>query len=473
MTKFSPSGALLYSSYLGGNGKDEANGIALDSAGNIYIAGQTDSPDFPVESAIQPSKAGQQDAFISVLKPDGSGFIYSTYLGGNDFDRARGITVDTAGSAYVVGTTISSDFPTVNPVQAHYAGGDTNAVAGAPTADYLRGDAFVSKLSPRGKSLAYSTYLGGSNGEEALGIAIDAQGAAYIEGSTVSSDFPLVNPVQSSGGSPPSSFAAKLNPAGSALEYSTFLAPVFSIAVTPGGTAFFSGTSIAVIRSDAAIVSAADFLPGMVSPGEAITLFGENLASGAQAASLPLPNQLLDVTITIGGIPTPLYYVSASQINLQVPLTVASGPAELVVKRADATIADQTIQVTDAAPAIFVLDSSGTGAVTHGTDYRLVTTNAPAAAGEIVTIFCAGLGAVSPAIAAGTATPVPAPVTLNVPRVMAGGKAATVIWAGLAPGYSGLYQLNVQLPADLSPGLVPLQVIAASTAGNTVTIPVH
>lgn len=474
VTKLSPSGALLFSTYLGGDGTDEAHGIALDKVGNIYITGRTDSPDLPIASAIQPNNAGKEDAFVSVLKADGSALIYSTYLGGTDFDRAAGIAVDASGSAYIVGTSISSDFPTVNAMQPHYAGGDTPAVIGAASDSLERGDAFITKLSPDGKSLVFSTYFGGTKGEEALGIGLDALGAVYIEGVTLSPDLPLVNPVRSSfGATTEAGFAAKLNPAGSALEYSTFLDPVSSIAVTPGGTAYVSGASVAIIHSDAAVVSAASFLPGMVSPGEAITLFGENLASGIQGATLPLPSQLLDVTITVAGTAAPLYYVSPTQINLQVPLTVASGPAELVVKRGNAIIEDQTVQVADATPRIFVLDSSGTAAVTHGADFRLVTAGAPAAAGEVLSIFCVGLGAVSPAIPAGSVTPIPPPVPVNMPQVTARGEAATVLWAGLVPGYSGLYQINVQLPADLPAGSVALQVIAAKNPSNTVNIPVQ
>ena len=473
VTKLSPAGALLYSTYLGGDGTDEARGIALDKSGNIYITGRTDSPDFPIASAIQPNKAGKEDAFVSVLKADGSALIYSTYLGGTDFDRGAGIAVDVSGSAYIVGTTISSDFPTVNAMQPRYAGGETHAVAGAPSNSLERGDAFITKISPGGKSLAYSTYFGGTKGEEALGIGLDAQGAAYIGGATRSPDLPLVNPVRSSfGATSEAGFAAKVNPAGSALEYSTFLDPVSWIAVTPGGTAYVSGANVAIIRSDAAVVSAASFLPGMVSPGEAITLFGENLASGIQGASLPLPSQLLDVTITVAGAAAPLYYVSPTQINLQVPLTLPSGPAELVVKRGNAIIEDQTVQVADAAPSIFVLDASGTAAVTHGADFRLVTVGAPAAAGEVLSIFCVGLGAVTPAIPAGSVTPIPPPVSVNMPQVTVRGEIATVLWAGLVPGYSGLYQVNVQLPADLPAGLVALQVIAANPS-NTVSIAVQ
>ena len=141
---------LSYSTYLGGSGVDSGFAIAADAAGNAYLAGQTSSPnDFPVTpAAFQTTFVGPNwDGFVTKLNADGSALLYSTYLGGNGFDRAEAIAVDDAGNAYVTGRTSSGDFPMANPLQPANNGGS---------------DAFVTKISADGSALVYSTYLGGS-----------------------------------------------------------------------------------------------------------------------------------------------------------------------------------------------------------------------------------------------------------------------------------------------------------------------
>jgi hypothetical protein len=144
--KLNPAGnALIYSTYLGGSNTDSGNAIAVDAAGNAYIAGGTYSPNFPVISVYQNGIRGQQNAFVTKLSPSGS-LIYSTYLGGNGSDSAAGIAVDAAGNAYITGGTTSTTFPTASPLQG-LSGGNQ--------------DAFITKLGPSGNALIYSTYLGG------------------------------------------------------------------------------------------------------------------------------------------------------------------------------------------------------------------------------------------------------------------------------------------------------------------------
>ncbi len=203
---------LSYSTYLGGSGNDEGFGIAVDAAGSAYVTGWAESADFPTVNPAQPQLRGAGDAFVAKLSPDGSGLIYSTYLGGSAYDAGYSIAVDVDGDAYVAGTTGSTDFPTVNALQPAFGGGSS--------------DAFVAKLSPSGSDLLYSTYLGGSGAEGSGGIAVDAMGQAYLAGSTSSADFPTVNPAQPTKGGPPDLFdayVAKLDPSGSALVYSTYL----------------------------------------------------------------------------------------------------------------------------------------------------------------------------------------------------------------------------------------------------------
>ncbi|MCH7986809.1 MAG: SBBP repeat-containing protein, partial [Acidobacteria bacterium] len=210
VTKLDSSGSVVYTTYLGGSGEDLSYGIAIDDLGNVYVAGMTDSPDFPTANPFQPALGGGRDAFVAKLNPSGTALVYSTYLGGSGNEGRWGarIAVDASGNAYVAGGTESADFPTVNPLQAALAG---------------KQDTFVAKLNPTGSALVYSTYLGGSGEEEAGDIAIDASGNVYVGGGTESPDFPAAKAWQNVLGGGQDAFVAKLNPTGSALIYSTYL----------------------------------------------------------------------------------------------------------------------------------------------------------------------------------------------------------------------------------------------------------
>ncbi|MCA1591594.1 MAG: SBBP repeat-containing protein [Acidobacteria bacterium] len=224
---------LVYSTYLGGSGGDQGLDIAVDPAGNAYITGFTNSTDFPTVNPIQSTNGSFQDGFVTKLNAAGNAFVYSTYLGGNGFDQARGIAVDSAGNAYVTGFTNSDNFPTANAFDATIgANGD---------------DAFVTKLNAAGNALVYSTYLGGSDSAEfGEDIAVDSSGNAYVTGSTFSTDFPVVNAIQSTFGGFTDAFVSKLNAAGSALVYSTYLGGSEAeigegIAVDSAGAVYLTG----------------------------------------------------------------------------------------------------------------------------------------------------------------------------------------------------------------------------------------
>jgi hypothetical protein len=200
VTKLNATGsALVYSTYLGGlhpgfeapvGSVDVGRSIAVDSDGNAYVAGQTDSADFPVANALQPRRLSVNSAFVSKLNPTGSALVYSTYLGGENGDTgASSIAADAVGNAYVAGTTRSAAFPvTANAFQSSLSGSS---------------DAFVAKIDARGTTLVYSTYLGGHGDDETGGIAIDRAGNAYVTGRTSSTDFPTVNPLQRANASGP------------------------------------------------------------------------------------------------------------------------------------------------------------------------------------------------------------------------------------------------------------------------------
>jgi len=209
----STGSTLMYSTFLGGTGTDVANGLALDSSGNAYVAGSTTSTDFPPKNPLPLESAG---GFVSELNSSGNALVYSTYLGAGQSDFAAAVAVDATGKAYVTGGTKSPTFKTTTGVVQPTCGTDTNCNG----AVY---DAFVSVIQAGGGSLFYSTFLGGSGSDRGLGIAIDSAGDAYVTGLTQSSNFPTKNPIQANFVGVQNAFVAELNPAGTALSYSTYL----------------------------------------------------------------------------------------------------------------------------------------------------------------------------------------------------------------------------------------------------------
>jgi len=253
VAKLSADGsALIYSTYLGGNTFDSASGIAVDAAGNAYVAGYTQSNNFPttpgafqtsLTTKLYPPSLFFETAFVSKLNAAGSGLVYSTYLGGSGGDLGGAIAVDASGNAYVTGSTASTDFP-VTP------GAFQTSPANCCVFPFP-GDAFVTKLNPTGSALVYSTYLGGGSYDLGSRIALDVSNNAYVTGITFSTDFPTMNPFQPvcSDSCSGDTFVTKLNAAGSALVYSTFLGtnssvmmgPFGGIAVDPFGNAYLAG----------------------------------------------------------------------------------------------------------------------------------------------------------------------------------------------------------------------------------------
>ena len=199
---------LEYSTYLGGTGDDSSNNIAVDSSGNAYLTGFTNSIDFPVTpGAFQTVYGGGIfDTYVTKLNPTGTAPVYSTYLGGTDDDEGSGIAVDSAGNAYLTGITDSLNFPvTPGAFQTLYGGGIF--------------DAYVTKLNPTGTALVYSTYLGGTDDDEGFGIALDSAGNAYLTGVTSSTDFPVTAGAFQTiyGGGLKDGFVAKFGPPRAAL----------------------------------------------------------------------------------------------------------------------------------------------------------------------------------------------------------------------------------------------------------------
>jgi hypothetical protein len=233
--------AIAYLTFLGGSKNDEADAIAVDGAGNAYIAGEADSADFPVTAgnSLQPAYGGGfSDGFVAKINSTGTALLYSTYLGGSDLDYASGIAIDAAGNAYVVGATYSASFPGVTRSSLQPALGGGN------------GNGFITKINAAGTAVVYSTYFGGKGNDAPVNIAVDRSGSAYVGGFTSSDGFPGVTgaSIQPARGGGYDAFVSKIDPGGTAIVYSTYLGGtgddiIYGIAVDGTGNAYVTGST--------------------------------------------------------------------------------------------------------------------------------------------------------------------------------------------------------------------------------------
>ncbi len=512
VTKLNPTGtALAYSTYLGGSGQgavltgmsQEGTGIAVDAGGNAYVSGWTGASDFPTTpGALQFPGTASCCGFVSKLNPTGSALVYSSVLGQALFITT--ITVDAAGNAYLAGFNLAGQFPltpgafddggngwlaklnasgtdlvyaahvTVGGKLAVDADGNTYFAGGTSSPDFpttpgalqkvfaggdpfdecgYDSDAFVTKLNAAGTALIYSTYLGGKGDDLASGIGLDAAGKFYVAGTTDSPDFPIT------------SGASQASPLGSA-----FLAKLDlpSAAVVPS----FQPTSV---------VNAASFQPGPAAPGEIVTVFGTGFGPGP-LTTLQLTAGLVNTTLggtrmLFDGVPAPLIYTVENQLSAVVPYAVAGNPSTQVqVEYRGTRSAPVTLPLAPAAPAIFTLDSSGRGAgAILNQDSSVNSPANPARIGSVVSIFATGEGQTSPAGVDGKPGSNPVPHPILPVSVTIGGQTVTPIYAGGAPGdVAGVLQVNVKIPSGIQTGgAVPvlLQVgNALSQSGVTIAV---
>lgn len=223
---------LGFSTYLGGSGDDQAFGLAVDSEGCIYVAGQTASLDFPATNTVRSIQSGGYDVFVAKFNPAGSDLVYATYLGGSGNDRGFHVAADFEGSAIVVGQTFSANFPISKPFQPNFAGGDR--------------DGFIAKLTPKGDALVFSTYYGGSASDDLTCVSVDRRGYIYAGGDTSSTNFPTVKPFQPLNKGNFDAAIAKFSPDGVPV-YSTYLGgsgpydSAIGLTVNEAGEAFVTG----------------------------------------------------------------------------------------------------------------------------------------------------------------------------------------------------------------------------------------
>ncbi len=311
VAKLNPAGnALVYCTYLGGSADDRVSAIAVDGQGSAYITGSTTSRNFPAHAALQPALMGYRNAFVVKLNPPGNSLAYGTYLGGNSSDAGYGIAVDSAGAAYVVGDTTSFSFPATG-FQRGTRGGQ---------------DAFVTKLSPDGARLVYSTYLGGGGEDHGSAIAVDSGGSAYVTGGTTSTDFPVLNAVRRSNAGGQDAFVTRLSADGTYLLFSTYLGG-------SGGTVMYPeiGQGIALDPNANAYItgmtSSPDFpLLGPIQTsrqGASDAFVTKFTPSGALVYSTYLGGSSVDVGSAIAVDGAGAAYVAGYTISSDLPVTNA------------------------------------------------------------------------------------------------------------------------------------------------------
>jgi uncharacterized protein (TIGR03437 family) len=500
---------LVYATLVGGDLGDSASRIAVDDVGNAYLAGGTKSENFPTTSAAFQKRKGagtSEDAFVFKLNPDGSGLVYSTYLGGSGPEGAYDMTIDTRGNVYVTGITYSADFPvTPSALQKTYGG---------------NGDAFVATLGADGSALLYATYLGGARGDSGGGITVGPGGEAYVTG-VAAEGFPVTpDAVQAVPRGYTDAFLVRLDALGAVLKFSTFLGggdndSGSAVAVDSVGNVYLAGgtlsndfpvtagalqkafgggtngdTFIAMIGvpvdvspqiTVAGIGNAANYVAGKVAPGEIIVVYGSNFGPSTPA-QLQYVNGVATTTlgntrIYFDNVAAPMIYAASGALSCVVPYAVKTS-TQVQVEYNGVKGSTLTVPVVDSVPGIFSLNQSGTGqgAILNWPDYTVNGASNRVAAGGSIMAYATGEGNTDIAID-GQRVPLtgPYPKPLLGPwTATVGGKPATVTYYGSAPdNIAGLFQVNAQIPPDLAPGIYDLVIKAGnftSQSGLTVAV---
>jgi uncharacterized protein (TIGR03437 family) len=464
LVELNPTGtAAVYSSILGGRGDSSGGAVAVDSAGNAYLAGSTGAADFPAASGtVSP------DAFVVKLNPAGSALLYGTLLGGSGADRAYGLAIDSAGDAFVSGSTFSTDFPvTADAEPKRFAGSPCLLTAatpfGNPPVVTPCGDAFAAKLDATG-TVAYSTYLSGSDADTATAVAVGAGGSMWVAGWTRSSNFPTAGtPIADA------RFPATCTDSNSPSSSQSF-------PCEDGFIAKIDFTGVAAPPS-LQVVNFGSMLETPVAPAEIVLLFGAAIGPDSPAllqldSSNRITTVLAGTRVLFDGVAAPLIRVDSGQITAIVPASVAGkAHSQVAVERNGQTTASTTVVIGAASPAMLTLGPAGTGqCAAINLDGTLNSAATPAPAGSIVSLFLIGTGASGQpdgALATAASNLSPPPV------VVVGTQLAQILYAGPSPGSTAaLTQINIRLPSAAS-GQLPVFVLAngfGSQFGATLSV---
>lgn len=473
----STASAFKFSTYLGGEGDDSADCVVLDSSGNIYVGGSTESANFPTTSTavqrifggpaqIPPNQEQDMgDAFVARFSPAGA-LTYSTYLGGEANDEGASLAVDSTGMIYVSGTTDSYRFPvTSNAYQTTFAG-DGGQFIYTPV-----GDGFFAIINPNSTSLVYSTYLGGSMDDAFTGLARDPSGNIWITGNTISGGL-------SSGNFPTTSNAYQKTYGG----YNDNHGPPHGDAVLVEFTGFGSGTG-AGAPTVTAIQNAASYTSNVVSPGMIFVLYGTGLGPSSLTSGYNGNNfatNIGGVQILFNNVPAPLLYASSTFTSGVVPYEVSGlSNVQIVATNGTQSSTALTVPVGSTVPGLFAANSEGSGQLLgfNAINGQLTLNSAsnPAPPGGTVVLYGTGEGLTNPAgvddgLGGTTATHPIANVTATI-----GGYPATVVYVGGVYGeIQGLFQINLQLSPNVPAGNQQVLVtIGTSTTQASVTVAVQ
>ena len=467
VAKFSPvsspgGSSLVYASYLGGTDKTayaQAAGVAADASGNAYVTGITASSVFPVTPGAYQTTCGVgcgSMGFVTKIKPDGSGLVWSTMLGNltnaasggyyGPVNAIGGIQVDASGNVYVAGQS-AIGFPEVNPIQTTTGGG---------------AQAFVAKFDPTGRTLLFSSLVGGGGtlgSQGAAGLAVDGQGNIYLAGNTDSGSLSVM----------PGAFQRAFGKS------------------TGVGAGFIAKILVSAPQiSLAGIGDAANYVAGKVAPGEIIVVYGSSFGP-ASLAQLQYANGVATTTlgntrVYFDNVAAPMIYAVAGSpgvLSCVVPYGVAGKTSTQVQVEYNGVKGNAlTVPVVDAVPAIFSLNQSGTGpgAILNWPDYSVNGVSNRVAAGGYIMAYATGEGKTDIATD-GQKVPLlgPYPKPLLGPwTATVGGKPAAVTYSGSAPdNIAGVFQVNIQIPTDLTAGIYDVVIKAgtfSSTAGVTVAV---
>jgi uncharacterized protein (TIGR03437 family) len=510
LVKLDVNGNLAWATYLGGSLQDQANAVAIDPAGNIYVAGFTQSADYPSVSAFQPALGGYADGFVTKISADGTRILYSTFIGGAGYDVAHAITVDSTGNAYIAGELQGTglgrtcDASATSAFLIKLAPAGDRLIYGACRGAALRFSAatavaidsqgnafiggvssqqdFITKISADGSTQLYSYHLDGSAGG-IFSLAIDPSGNAYATGETSSRTLPITGPALQPCAEPSYltfDFLLKLNPAGTAPTYLSYEEAAARIALAPDGTLYEAfGTLRKIANLDtpgapflsrwcvlngASFASHLDYGQPGISPGEIVTLKGTGIGPAAPppVAFGYYPTSLAGVQVLFDGVPGPLLYVQDHQVNVVAPYSLAGKTqTSIQVQNGNQSTTPVTVPVAATSVAVF-------GDLVLNQDFSVNSVDHPATRGSAIVLFITGAGQTAPPSTDGqvwqTIGGLQASVSAQIQNInISPNKAvAPVLYAGPAPMLiSGVQQINIQIPADLPPAF-----FSPVTAGN-------